>query len=382
MAKRRKRYEARIYLGRDESGKQRFDYIGRFDRKRDRDKAVRKAKEEREARELGAPLPLCDNYVDRYLAEYERRHKASSLGAATRGLRRFREDFARRSLDISRAELKDWMNGEGVWSHKPPVPRGYRPTIVTLYNHAIDEDDLPLSRNPFRRLGTRTKGRADQPPPTEEQFETLLEACSALRDYGKVMRALMLFAAFTLMRPGELYPLEWTDLDFRAMRLRKARRLYRGELDEPKSGPVTIALTPPARDAVLGLPREGSLVFYSKTGKRLSQSTLSGYWAQVCAKADLEFDFYHATKHYGVHYMWTQLGISRRAIAAQAGWSLSTVDKMLAIYGHGDVGALEEVDAAFKATKVLHLRKIEGGASAAMPIERASGSQAGQGSGS
>ncbi len=83
-------------------------------------------------------------------------------------------------------------------------------------------------------------------------------------------------------------------------------------------------------------------MFTSKLGKRLSQSTMSSYWAQVLARAGLGFDFYHATKHYGVHYMWTTLGMSRRAIAAQAGWSLGTVDKMLAIYGHGDVGALEK----------------------------------------
>jgi hypothetical protein len=56
MAKRRKQYEARIYLGRDENGKQRFEYIGRFDRRRDRDRALRKAKEEREGREAQVPF--------------------------------------------------------------------------------------------------------------------------------------------------------------------------------------------------------------------------------------------------------------------------------------------------------------------------------------
>lgn len=50
--------------------------------------------------------------------------------------------------------------------------------------------------------------------------------------------------------------------------------------------------------------------------------------------------------------------MSRRAIAAQAGWSLATVDQMLAIYGHGDVGALEEVDAAFEG-RVVPLKAVE-----------------------
>ena len=94
----------------------------------------------------------------------------------------------------------------------------------------------------------------------------------------------------------------------------------------------------------------------------MSQATMSGYWRQVLARAGLDFDFYHATKHYGVHYMWTTLDMSRRAIAAQAGWSIGTVDKMLAIYGHGDVGALEEVDRAFRAN-VSQLRAVNSDAS-------------------
>jgi hypothetical protein len=102
------------------------------------------------------------------------------------------------------------------------------------------------------------------------------------------------------------------------------------------------------------------LVFTSKRGKRLSQPAMSLYWAEVRGKAGLDFDFYHASKHYGVHYMWTQLGMSRRAIAAQAGWSLTTVDKMLEIYGHAEVGALEEVDRAFKGAAVRHLRVVDG----------------------
>lgn len=343
---RRKKWSGRIYLGRDESGKQLFHWVGRFDTRRERNDAV--AEERKRLRLGGSPdLPTCDEYVDRYLAEYERTHKSSSYANQRERLKRFKRDFKSRSLDVARAEAKDWVAGEGRWKARDPVPPSAVPAVVTLYNHAIDEDDLPLKRNPFRRLSSRTKGRSEDPPPTEEEFGRLLTACSALGEYAKTMRALISFAAFTLMRPGEIYGLEWADVDFEAMRIRKARRIYAGTVDEPKTGAVTIALTPPARDVILGLPRDRQLVFVSKRAVRLSASTVSGYWSQVLAAAGLDFDFYHATKHYGVHYLWTELGLSRRAIAAQAGWSLRTVDKMLAIYGHGEVGALEEVDRAF-----------------------------------
>ncbi len=342
-----KQWTGRVYLGRDQAGKQRFHWVGRFNTRRERNEAVAEAR-------LGLKrggavlLPLCDEYADRYLVDYERRNKAGSAQTQRGRLAVFKKDFAGRSLDIPRAEAKDW-----ALEHPSSTP-----AVVSLYNYAIDEDDVPLERNPFRKLGKRSSGRSREAPPTEAEFQALLDACSALGVYASQMRSLLQFAAYTLMRPGELYALEWPDIDLEAMRIQKARRIYRGLVDEPKTGPKTIALTPPARDAIIGLPRTDHLVFHSKTGKRMAQSTLSGYWGKVQTRADLSFDFYHATKHYGVHYMWTKLGMSPRAIAAQAGWELRTVQEMLAIYGHGEVGALDEVDAAFASENVVRLRAV------------------------
>jgi len=325
----------------------RFHWLGGFGDQRP--ESVRASEARINLRDESAPpMPTCDGYVDRYLTEYARRFKASSLHTQTSRLRRFREDFEGRSLDMTRAELKEWINGEGPWSDRGPIPPCVLPAIISLYNHAIDEGDLPIMRSPARKLTPRSRGRADEPPPSGEEFQALLDGCSVLGKYGKRMRALVLFAAYTLMRPSELYALEWTDIDFDAMRIRKMRRVYRGTLDKPKSGTRLIALTPPAREAIRSLSRHSKLVFTSMTGRQLTGPTMSDYWNKVLDAAGLEFHFYHATKHYGVHYMWTKLGLSPRAIAAQAGWKLNTANQMLAIYGHGEVGALEEVDEAFR----------------------------------
>jgi len=223
--------------------------------------------------------------------------------------------------------------------------------VVTCMNAAVDAE--LVERNPFRGLGRRGRGRADQAPPTDEEFARLLDACAVHGPYAPQMRALILFAGYTGMRPGELFALEWADIDFDAMRIDVRRRLYRGRIDLPKSNkPRRIALTPPARDSLLGLPRDRTLVFTAKRGDRLSQATLSGYWSPVLVRADLEFDFYLATKHYAVHYMHATLGLEPRVIAEQMGWTLAGVLKLLAVYGHGDVGALEEIDRAFEASMV------------------------------
>ena len=159
--------------------------------------------------------------------------------------------------------------------------------------------------------------------------------------------------------------MEWSDIDFAAMRVDVRRRVYKGKLDLPKSNRVRrIALTPPARDALLGLPSrpDGGLVFRSRRGVRMSQPMLSAYWAKVLARAGLEFDFYLATKHYAVHYLYATLGLPPRVIAEQMGWQASSVLKLLATYGHGDVGALEEIDKAF-AKPVTPLRVVDSDAS-------------------
>lgn len=362
--KSKKQYLGRIYIGRDENGKQIFEHVGWFDKKKERDDAVAKAKTERVAKAIASnEIPICDVYVDRFLAEYAERNRESSADIMEERLAPFRRDFAGRRLDLPRAEFKDWLNGTGDWSHRRPIPKGYRPAYVTLYNHAIDEDDIQIERSPARKTGGRTKSRRSKtPPPTEEEFQLLLDSCSALGDYAPRMRELLLFAAYQLMRPSELYVLEESKIDFRRMRVLKDARLYRGGIDSPKTGDVLVPLTVPACDAIANRQRnELGLVFVSKTGRRLSQSTLSGYWAQVKAASGLKFDFYHATKHYGVHYMWVERGMSPRAIAALAGWKVSTVIEMLETYGHGDVGAMEEVDANFADAgkgQVRHLRTI------------------------
>lgn len=208
-------------VGDVEGKKQQLDWMGGF--------GYKKAGEARlKLRDATAPaMPTCDEYVDRYLTDYARRNKSSSVHTQTNRLRPFREEFEGHSLDLSRAELKEWINGEGRWSTQDPIPPSFVPAIISLYNHAIDESDLPLMRNPARKLTPSTRGRADEPPPSHEEFETLLDACSIHGKYAKTMRALLLFAAYTLLRPSELYALEWTDIDFDEMRIRKMSGLSR-----------------------------------------------------------------------------------------------------------------------------------------------------------
>jgi integrase len=341
-ASKRKTWVGRVHLA---GG--RYHWVGRFATKRERDNAVAQARTEK-SWEKDAPNEItCGRWADRFLVRYERDHKDSSYDTATASLARFKADFGDRPVAaVTRHEAIDWAER---------VPPSKVPIVVTLFNVAVDEE--LIDRNPFRGLGHRTRGRRDEHPPTVEELECLLDGCAALGDYAGQMRALIIFGAYSGMRPGELMALEWGDIDFTANRIDVQRRVYKGRLDIPKSNKTRrIALAPPARDALLRQPtRAGELVFLSKDGRRLSAPTLSGYWAQVKAAAGLDFDFYLATKHYGVHLLY-KLGLSTRAIAAQMGWSEKAVENLLQVYGHIDLIALEEVDRLYE--KVAPLRPV------------------------
>lgn len=347
MTSKPKQYEGRLYLGRDESGRERYQWLGRYDSAKERDQAVMRARIAREDEIAQAKRPAgeritCDEWCDRWLAKIEREHKASSLGTARQALKAFRKEFGERPIgSVDDIEAEDWVI---------TVPPSVVPPVVTCMNYAVKM--RVITHNPFAGKGTRSKGRADKAPPTVKELQQLRDACDALGDYAPQMRDLMDFAALTLMRPGELFELRHPDVDVAANRIRVARRLYRGTVDVPKNGkPKTIALVPPAREILMRQPtrtRDDGLVFTSKEGKRLTSPTLCQYWALVKVRAGLDFVFYAATKHAGVHELY-KLGLSKRAIGAQAGWSEEDVDAMLRVYGHTDLVALAEVDALYAA---------------------------------
>ena len=65
---------------------------------------------------------------------------------------------------------------------------------------------------------------------------------------------MLTFAAYTIMRPGELFALRWDGIDLEAGEIHVERRLYRGSHDLPKSTrPRTIALVVGALLAGVGV---------------------------------------------------------------------------------------------------------------------------------
>jgi integrase len=153
--------------------------------------------------------------------------------------------------------------------------------VVALFNQAIKDEEL--TRNPFKGLSRKTRGRKDKIPLSDAELERLCDSARRLHgSYGLRMRALIRFAAYSGMRPGELFALRWSDVDFDALRIHLRRRYYKRRLGPPKNGRErTIVLTPPARAVLEEMARMSELIFTGKRGGPLSQPLLSGYWTPL-----------------------------------------------------------------------------------------------------
>lgn len=280
-----------------------------------------------------------DRYVAHWLEGYRERVKDSSYDTASSALRKFAADWRGIPLGrITRLEAEEWARAN---SWRVPI-------VVTVLNAAVEAE--LLDRNPFRGLSQKGEGRRRIQPLTVAEVDAL--AAAAARE-SKSLRGLVLFLAYSGVRVGEAFALEWTDVDLDRMRVAIERRVYRGTLDLPKSNKARIiALTPPARDALLAIRRAEGLVFTNKRGDRLSQTSFAWYWKSISAVHPRKVTP-HELRHFAAHHLYVTMGLPSRVVAAQLGHDGPKLVEQL--YGHGDVGALEEIDAAFD--NVIPLRR-------------------------
>lgn len=337
------RYGVRIHRGGDE-----YDWLGTYDKYSDA-KAV--DSEAHVTKTRGRPLvPTCDEYAQAYLETYRARSKTSSADAAEAALSGLIRDFARVPLnEITPFEAERWARQNG-WR----VPQ-----VKAMFSQAVRQRIIDFS--PFANATRpRSRGRKDLDILSPEDLDELARAAERVHPgpHGQMMRAIVIFLAYTTMRPGEALALEWRDIDFQRMRVHVRRRSYKGEFDLPKSNkPREIVLPPRARDALLALPRDDRLVFRGKRGQLIQQPTFSNYWALVEVAFGRQLDPYEL-RHFGAHHLYVRMNLPARVVAVQMGHSNPRLVEDL--YGHGEIGALEEIDRAFGAN--VHPLRRTGGA--------------------
>lgn len=328
-----KRYAARVHLG---DGKYKLLET----------RGTRKEAKEDEAKWLisrRAPEKTkAKAFAKRYLRDYGEKFKKSSYDTARAAIDEWLKTFGNRTLQsLQREEMVDWAAG-----HRWAVP-----PVVTMLNAA--QEERLVDRNEMRGQSRKSRGRADNEPLTPEQVERLATIAGA--KHGATMKAFVTFTAYSGMRVGEVFALEWGDVAFETNRVKVNRRLYRGTLDLPKSNKKReIVLLPEARDALLPLDRSTQWVFPAKRGGQLSQGSLTFYWQSIAASFGDDVTP-HELRHFCGHHLYVRERMEARIVAAQLGHANGRLVEDL--YGHGSVGALEQLESSYKGN-VRHLRAV------------------------
>ena len=308
-----KRWIGRVYLGTDETGRQLWDWVGRFATKRERDNAVAKRKLElageiEQAKRPPGERVTCDEYADETLARME------DGRLPTRSGRRFKDVVHRhepRQCVPSRPSSAAGRASELSSATRRPLGGAIPRTASWRWWSRCSGGPWTRSCSTATRFEgstRRTKGRALDEYAADRGGDGRGSWRRARRSgpYAAQMRALLTFAAYTGMRPGELFARKWTDIDLAANRVQVCAAA------STKAGPA-LPKSNKERTYRAHASRTGkrcySLRAFRQTSRRVSlflleahgQAPLAAHHDRVLglastARAGLDFDFYLASK--------------------------------------------------------------------------------------
>lgn len=284
IVKRGSAYGARAYI----DGRQRW--LGTFPSKKLAKEAIAKA-------ELN-PLIVRDLTVEGLISLYDEMHIEHKQASTKKNYRRALGLFAEMFGDEKADEI-DFIQAQAFANVNS---RSTTDAISTMFEWA--RRSRRVSENPFDGVQRRVSANKVEPVTLSESEVRKLGAV-ALHNlgplYGPSTAALILLAAGTGMRPGELFALRWGDIDLARNRVRvRASIGADGDEKAPKNGkPREIVLLRLGAEG-LGLLKVGkpnAQVFASGRGRHLQKSTLNYWWPQVRIAAGLPTMRFYDLRH-------------------------------------------------------------------------------------
>lgn len=265
-------------------------------------------------------------FAARWMDDYPRPRESTRRHNAER-VRAFAAEHERRRMDsITVDDARRWAR-----DHPTQLP-----ALRAMFNDA--RRSSIVMTNPFAGLGIeRGRGRRDLPSEwmTEEDVTALEQAARAVYgDYGDTMAAIIRFAAYSGVRPGELFALEHDDLGTESIAIRRAADSRTRTVGLPKNGRArTITFPAPAREAVgMAARLHADLVFVGPRGGQLWSSAFSWLWKPVRAAAGRPSMSFYELRHFCATWL-LDLGLSPADVALQLGHTDGGA-LIMSTYGH------------------------------------------------
>jgi integrase len=297
-----------------------------------------------------------ESFAERWTSDpiFERPKVSTNIHNAER-IKGFVREYGSLPLNLVNDEVvAEWLAGGRR--------NGTVPALRAMFNDARSARAGRLvDRNPFAELGiSKGKGKSEVDPPSEELVWDLIGKARELSLPS--FAAWLQVGCFTGMRPGELDGLRWSAVDFEAGRIHVREQFNAASktFTLPKNGKRRWAvLTPPAREALLELPRQGSFCFLTSRGTHWTAGARAYHWKAARAAAGYADTLYLATRHFAGWYMTNVLDLDAEVVAIalgheDGGYLVRTK------YGHRSrVAALERVQRAYEGATVAPLRVVK-----------------------
>lgn len=320
MARRRgKRWIAEGY---DRATKQKR-HLGTFDREKD----AKNVEAAWRLRTVGTSRETCDQFAARWITDYPRARKSTNKHYAER-VKRFASDFKGVKLgDLDRPIARRWALAN--------------PSCLVAVRAMLGDAvrDGLLDQNPFANLRLpSSEGRKRIVALTEPELVALADLALTgrmrLGAFGTQYRAMVLFAGYVGLRPGELFALQRSDVVGQEVTIERALSSTTGEIGPTKTGRWrTVGVPPAAQDALLEVPHHPSgLLFETPSGKRWSKTSHHYYWKRLAKLAGRPgFD------HYELRHACATMMLERGATPADVAQQLGHTDGgrlVMSTYGH------------------------------------------------
>lgn len=263
------------------------------------------------------------SFGGRWVADYPRPKESTNMNNAYRIERFVERHGAKRMDDVDRTLA-------GAWTRERPRDMA---ALRAMWNDAIREGRA--TKNPWANLGVRhSRGRRDLPagwltPEDVDQLERT--ALQVGGDWGAVSAALIRTCAYTGIRAGEAFGLNWSAVDTERRQIEVVQSMcsHTRKLVLPKNGLTRVAAMPQsvadALDGVRG--RDPTIVFPAPRGSRLMGSSWAYHWKSIRSAFGRPQMALHELRHFCATQL-VEAGLPSWQIAAQL--------------GHTDGGALIE----------------------------------------
>jgi integrase len=174
------------------------------------------------------------NYV--YLPFYVRKWKRSTASCnAYRFRRHLMPEFGSRPLGtFTRIELQDFLDRKTAAGHSFSTVDHLKWDLKQIFGLAVADGNL--QRNPAALLLTAKPNLSRNKPVMTGEQVVLLSSVLEPRE-----NLICMLAVMAGMRPGEIFGLQWKHVN--GSHLAVDQRVYRGDIDSPKTGTRTVALS-------------------------------------------------------------------------------------------------------------------------------------------